>query len=88
LGRGRIGSDRVPPNFRLVVVRDFLAVAGDFKIPKITNEWSDRDYEWDKKRASPPFCRRVFRPATVSASKLVFAAGADKDEAAGRAAGF
>lgn len=63
----------------------FLAVAGDFKIPKITNEWSDRDYEWDKKRASPPFCRRVFRPATVSASKLVFAAGADKDEAAGRA---
>lgn len=63
----------------------FLAVAGDFKISKITNEWSDRDYEWDKKRASPPFCRRVFRPAAVSASRLVFAAGDDKKEAVGRA---
>ena len=76
-------SYRQDADFRLPEI--FLAVAGDFSNLKIKNEWVSRDYEFDKKRASPPFCRWIFLPAEFSASKLIFAVGFERAKTAARA---
>lgn len=63
----------------------FLAIAGDFSKTEIKNQWILRKYSLDKKRASPPFQRWVFSPASIFASKLAIAAGIDREKTMARA---
>lgn len=63
----------------------FLAVCGDIADMKMENKWIRREYPLDKKRGSRPFVKWVFLPAEIFASKLVFAAGTDKEKTIARA---
>ena len=78
-----LASYRQDADFRLPEI--FLAVCGNFDNLKIKNEWIRRDYEFDERRASPPFYRWVFSPAEFFASKLIFAVGFDRVKTAARA---
>jgi hypothetical protein len=59
----------------------FLAVAGDFKNVEIKNDWVCRGYEFDRRRGSLPWDRWVFSPASMKASRLVFAVADTKEKA-------
>ncbi|MFZ3073938.1 MAG: hypothetical protein WA093_02280, partial [Minisyncoccales bacterium] len=61
----------------------FIAVLGDITAAEIKEEWILRDYGFDRGRGSAPWERWVFKPAVITASKLVFAAGFSKEEAVG-----
>ncbi|UMX48461.1 MAG: hypothetical protein L7H18_01310 [Candidatus Nealsonbacteria bacterium DGGOD1a] len=59
----------------------FIAVLGDITAAEIKEEWILRDYGFDRGRGSAPWERWVFKPAAITAAKLVFAVGFSKDEA-------
>ena len=64
----------------------YLAVCGDMADFEIREEWVSHDYALDRKRASGPWSRWVFAPAVLrTVSKMVFAVGFTKEEAAAAA---
>lgn len=62
----------------------FAAIWGDFGIIEIREEWVKRDYEYDRQRKDAPSERWVFKPAEISASRIVVAAALTKEEAISR----
>lgn len=59
----------------------YLVVSSKDMKTNIVNEWHKREYEFDRKRNSPPYSRYVYMACKINARRLIFSFSFDKAKA-------